>query len=305
MMYLKLLDSTSKLCLKDVREHLTRELTSRLKSDPVALEKFYRAFGLDPVKLRTQELLDIKEFFPDTPVKTLRDVFEALRLYDLVDLLDKVTIPQALRPALSLKEIEKLPEAYKRPTKIYTKTEVLIVSCSDCDGADDSAQNFGSFFKALNSQSQITTLSTKALLELCKDLKELRNDEEDKVHDISRAKRMETRLKNSLETKIPVEYDGRAGFYPKTREQILGMSKFYKDESIIENDLRRLVTETEQLTKERIQISEEIMEKEKKLKEENQKFERNVSSHVNKWIEQTHDKGWLTLILEMAPVAIQ
>lgn len=115
---------------------MAKDLTSRLKSDPVALERFYRSFGLDPVKLRTKELWDIKEFFPDTPVKTLKDVFEALQLYDLVELLDKITKPRALRPALPLKEIEKLPSANNRPTKIYTKAEVLIISCSGRELAD-------------------------------------------------------------------------------------------------------------------------------------------------------------------------
>ena len=90
---------------------MTTELTSRLQNDQVALERFYRSFGLDPGKLRTRELFDIKELFPDTPVKMLKDVCEALQLYDLAELLDKVTKPRALRPALPPEGNRKVAES--------------------------------------------------------------------------------------------------------------------------------------------------------------------------------------------------
>ena len=96
------------MCLKDLSEDMTAELTSKLRSDPVTLERFYQSFGLDPKKLSARGLRNIGEFFPDTPIKMLKEVFEALKLYDLVELLEKVTKPRTLRPALSLKEIEKL-----------------------------------------------------------------------------------------------------------------------------------------------------------------------------------------------------
>ena len=81
-----------------------QDLTFRLKSDKVALERFYRSFGLNPMKLHTKELLGIKDLFPHTPIKMLKDVFEALKLYDLAEL---------------LKEIEKLPSANNRQKNLH------------------------------------------------------------------------------------------------------------------------------------------------------------------------------------------
>ena len=36
----------SKLCLKDLSDNITAELTERLQADEAALEKFYQLFGL-------------------------------------------------------------------------------------------------------------------------------------------------------------------------------------------------------------------------------------------------------------------
>ena len=278
---------------------MAKDLTSRLKSDPVALERFYRSFGLDPVKLRTKELWDIKEFFPDTPVKTLKDVFEALQLYDLVELLDKITKPRALRPALPLKEIEKLPSANNRPTKIYTKAEVLIISCSGRELAD--SKKTGSFFEALSTQNQVTTLTAKFTGELCEELDKLRDSEMRKGHDIVTAERREARLKRSLEKKIPVSwYDQREEWMtlsgeqlnPETNEHL--MSMFYKEEVEMKKELRELVGKIEQSTKKRIPIIEEIKQKEDELKKENEQFRITVSTQIDKWIERAQEKGWLT-----------
>ena len=108
--------STSKLCLKDLSKAVTAKVAIRLGSDRIALERFYKSHGLDPYKLRLNRLGKISKFFPDTSVKELQEVFEALQLYDLVELLEKVK-PRTLRPVLSLKEIEKLPNASNRPVK--------------------------------------------------------------------------------------------------------------------------------------------------------------------------------------------
>ena len=77
--------------MKDLSEEVVEELTSRHQSDPVALKRFYQSFGLDPEELYAKGFQTIAEIFPGTPIKTLRDVFKALRLLDLVDLLENVT----------------------------------------------------------------------------------------------------------------------------------------------------------------------------------------------------------------------
>ena len=138
---------------------MTTELTSRLLSDPTALDRFYRSFGLDSTKFYSRRgQWSITEFFPDTPIKMLKEVFEALKLYDLVELLERVTKPRTLHPALSLKEIETLQDASNRPTKFYNKAEVLIIQ-NDEGVVGNNAEKIGTFFKTLNSQTQVTTLS--------------------------------------------------------------------------------------------------------------------------------------------------
>ena len=149
---------------------MTTELTSRLLSDPTALDRFYRSFGLDSTKFYSRRgQWSITEFFPDTPIKMLKDVFEALKLYDLVELLERVTKPRTLHPALSLKEIETLEDASNRPTKFYNKAEVLIIQ--DDEGiVGNNVEKIGTFFKTLNSQTQVTTLRMEPREDLLLDL---------------------------------------------------------------------------------------------------------------------------------------
>ena len=150
---------------------MTTELTSRLLSDPTALDRFYRVFGLDSTKFYSRRgQWSIRELFPETPIKMLKEVFEALKLYDLVELLERATKPRTLHPALSLKEIETLQDASNRPTKFYSKAEVLIIQNYE-NVVGDNAEKIGTFFKALNSQTQETSLSMgprkKLLDEIC------------------------------------------------------------------------------------------------------------------------------------------
>lgn len=293
-------DSPSKLCLNDLSEDVTAELTSKLRSDPVTLERFYQSFGLDPKKLSARGLRNIGEFFPDTPVKLLKEVFEALRLYDLVELLEKVTKPRTLRPALSLKEIEKLPNVSDRPTKFYSKVQVLIIEYSDSAARDDDAERIGSFFKGLNPLSQVTTLRAKPPGELLEDLAKLRESQRKKEDEVLIAESREAMLKDLLEKKIPSSWYGgerrmiwwsRERFIPDTNEQLLSL--FYKEEPEMKKELKELAEKREQWTKKRIPVIEEIKQKEKELKEENEKFEVAVSDVIDKWIEhaQANDEG--------------
>ena len=153
---------------------MTTELTSRLLSDPTALDRFYRSFGLDSTKFYSRRgQWSITEFFPDTPIKMLKEIFEALKLYDLVELLERVTKPLTLHPALSLKEIETLQDASNRPTKFYSKAEVLIIQ-KDEYVVGNNAEKIATFFKALNSQTQVTSLSMEPRKKLLGELYWLR-----------------------------------------------------------------------------------------------------------------------------------
>lgn len=277
--------------MKDVDQRVTIELTSRLKSDPVALERFYRAFGLDPMKLHTKELWDIKELFPDTAINTLKDVFEALQLYDLADLLEKVTRPRALRPAISLKEIEQLPTANNRPTKIYSKAEVLIITYPENGATDDAAEDFGCFFQALHSQSQVTTLTAEAswLESFSEDLDKLRKREKTIDFHTLTTNHKESHLQKRLERKIPNE---QTSIYPDLNEQLLGTLQKQEEEGPIRKELRELEEKRKQWTNEKMLLSEKIKRKEEELKKKKEEFKITVSTHIDKWIQYSLEKGW-------------
>ena len=271
-------------------DQVTTELTSRLQNDQVALERFYRSFGLDPGKLRTRGLSDIKELFPDTPVKMLKDVCEALQLYDLAELLDKVTKPRALRPALPLKEIEKLPRANNRPIKIFTQGEVLIINLSREDGADSGAENFGSFFKVLNPQNQVTTLTAKSSRNLSEQLDKLRKNRLLKEYEIGEAKDEEEMLQHCLENEIP---------YPRLynrprRMRAFGLEKVTPEPKEKTEMKKELMEKSKRLAKEIVSLDEEIVEKREELKKENEKLKMIFSTQIDKWTEQA--QGRLTLI---------
>lgn len=139
------------------------ELACRLQVHPTAQQRFYQAFGLNPEKLSPSMLKNIAEFFPYTQVKVLEEVFQELQLYDLAEMLEKVK-SRSLRPSLPLKEMKKLLNVSGRPSKFYNKAEVLIIEYYDRNAVVDGYRNverIGCFFKALNSQNQITKLTVK------------------------------------------------------------------------------------------------------------------------------------------------
>ena len=266
----------------------------------MALERFYRSFGLDPSKLRTRGLSDIKELFPDTPVKMLKDVCEALQLFDLVELLDKETKPKTLRPALPLREIEKLPSANNRPTKIYTKAEVLIIRCSGKEGEDHGSETFGHFFKLLNTKNHVTELKANSSWNLYKQLDDLKHSDFINNFKIVSAKEREQTLKICLQKKLPFSlYDERtlwafnevSGETPSQPESQKLSGIFYEEEAVMRKKLKEATRIIDLVTKETIPITGKIKEREEELKKETEKFKITVLTQMDNWIEQSHDKG--------------
>jgi len=154
---------SSKLCLKDLSDDVTHKLIQRLQADEAALEKFYQFFGLKmgvqyPLKGRFL-LKEIKKMFPDTTVSVLKECFEVLRLYDLVEILEKVK-PRSLRPAVSPEQIEKLRRADERPTKYHSDVAVLVVNYTvGQEDIRENAEKIETFFKDLNSRNEVTIIS--------------------------------------------------------------------------------------------------------------------------------------------------
>lgn len=201
--------------------------------------------------------------FPDTPIKMLKEVFGALHLYDLVELLERVTKPRTLHPALSLKEIENLQDASNCRTKFYSKAKVLIIN-NDGGIAGNNAEKIGTFFKALNSQTQVTTLSMDPQKELVHELLSLREVLPVYLTPYQR------RMYNPVATPTWLSYP----FGNKTE--------------------RALVEERQQRMKENETKMTQIKEKEEELKKITEKFLMAFSTTIDKWIKHANDEGWLT-----------
>ena len=311
--------------MKDLSKEFTEELTSKLNRNKDILNRFYRSFGIDPDLLQGKlGRRNIGKIFPDTPVKLLKEVFEALKLYDFAEFLEKATKPRTLRPALPLKEIEKLSDASNRPTKVYSKAKVLIVNvCEACEtSADNDVETAGSFFKAQNSRNEVSTLKTDSFKELLADLDGLASGKRKGESDDSRTQTRETDLKYLLINKIPeswIKLKAREelrelqrafnipeeGYLEREDEICMDLTPgfnakdeplftlFFKEEPAMRNELKQLTEKREQWKTERKPLIEkQIKEKVEELKKETEKFEMAVSSVIDKWIElQPNDKG--------------
>ena len=99
---------------------------------------------------------------PDTPVKLLKEVFEALQLYDLIDVLEegKSRATRSLRRALRLQEIEKLRNCDDRPLSYHSSVAVLIIDFPEtCH-----TEGIKKFFKGLNTKSEVTVMRCRNVI---------------------------------------------------------------------------------------------------------------------------------------------
>ena len=154
-----------KLCWKDLSSEVIRKLEGRLKNDQTAFKQICQSFGIkrSPFFPRARIFSEILSMFPDTPVKLLKEVFEALQLYDLIDLLEegKPRATRSLRPALPLQEIEKLRNPDDRPISYHSSVAVLIIDFAEtCD-----TEGIKKFFKALNTKSEVTVMRCRNVIE--------------------------------------------------------------------------------------------------------------------------------------------
>ena len=154
-----------KLCLKDLNSELIEKLEGRLKNDRTAFKQICRSFGIDRSLFLSlaNKFSGILIMFPDTPVKLLKEVFEALQLYDLIDLLEegKPRATRSLRPVLPLQEIEKLRNPDDRPISYHSSVAVLIIDFAEtCD-----TEGIEKFFKALNTKSEVTVMRCRNVIE--------------------------------------------------------------------------------------------------------------------------------------------
>ena len=145
----------------------------KLSADKVGLDRVFQFFGLK-VDFRPSShvscMRQIAHSFPNTPVDLMRQCFEALQMYDLVDLLEKAVKTSSLRPVLSSGEVETLRTG-NLPTKSHNNVVVLVVN----ESADkDLNQKIEGFFKELNSQNDVTVIGSSWSEEKLKELRDLK-----------------------------------------------------------------------------------------------------------------------------------
>ena len=150
----------------------------KLSVDKVGLDRVFRFFGLK-VDFRPSRhvscMRQIAHSFPNTPVDLMRQCFEALQMYDLVDLLEKAVKTISLRPVLSSGEVETLRTG-NLPTKSHNNVVVLVVN----ESADkDLNQKIEGFFKELNSQNDVTVIGSSGSEEKLKELRDLKRKQMD------------------------------------------------------------------------------------------------------------------------------
>ena len=303
--FLLYLGPTHKLCLKDISQQIFTELRTRLESDPVSQELFYQSFGLD--RRHPGVLSDTRELFPDTPVRLLKDIFEALKLYDLAELLEKAK-PRTLRPALPLKEIEKLPNASNRPATFYKNAAVLIIDRSTM-AAENNAESIGSFFKATNLRSEINTITTRPLDEISNGLMDLQTmlsvGEKRDYYETLNEQGFKTQLANAkheldkelLKTKVEMPHSSKSlgkslgskfvGFYGDTNDSWL--RKVEEEVSKIKIELEKVVERRKYLKEKLSEIEKEIEQKKEELQRETEKFQTSVSAVIDGWVQ---NEGW-------------
>ena len=107
------------------------KIQERLERDRDAVKRVQQSFGITKKTSLLRNFSSICQLFPDTPVTMLKDVFEALQLYDLLELLE---IKSAIKPhrslqlAYTLDEIKKLNGVADLPTTYHSCGAVLIVT---------------------------------------------------------------------------------------------------------------------------------------------------------------------------------
>ena len=139
------------------------EIQERLERDYDALKLVLQSFGISKKPLRLRNFSSIFQLFPDTPVTMLKDVFEALQLYDLLELLE---VKSAIKPhsslqlAYTLDEIKKLDGVADLPTTYHSCGAVLIITD---DETVSSASAIKTFFTDLENNSDVTEILTQEI----------------------------------------------------------------------------------------------------------------------------------------------
>ena len=134
------------------------EIQERFKRDRDAFKRVLQSFRIPKNPSRLSSFSSIVRLFPDTPVTMVKDVFEALQLHDLLELLESKSAIKplnSLQLAYTLDEIKKLNEVADLPTTYHSCGAVLIITD---DAIVSSASAIKTFFTDLDSKSDVTEI---------------------------------------------------------------------------------------------------------------------------------------------------
>ena len=290
-----------------MNERVISEIHERLIRDPDAFKRVLQSFGIiiNPL-LGLRNFSSIVRLFPDTPVTMLKDVFEALQLYDLLELLEIKSIKphRSLQLAYTLDEIKKLNGVADLPTTYHSCGAVLIITD---DENVSSASAIKTFFTDLDNKSDVTEI-------LIQDIPTLRhlNEEinvmileisarvenllEGEIHRQTEGPRLGflSRMKKDLnELKLMIRQVGSAGEGKEVkmelnriirRIQLEGKTELWQTDEL-KSFLQSITVTAERIQKNLTQLMQRspewfAIEEEKERKN----FQENVSAVINRWI---------------------
>ena len=304
------------------------EIQKRLERDRDAFKRVLQSFGITDKTSRLRNFSSIFQLFPDTPVTMLKDVFEALQLYDLLELLE---LKSAIKPhtslqlAYTLDGIKKMNGVADLPTTYHSCGAVLIITDNE---NISSASAIKTFFTDLDNKSDVTGMLKQEIptlrhlkeeinamiLEISARFENLLEGETQRQIEVSHSFSL-SQLKeglNALKLWIPQARGERVGedvnlmwlILEQLRESI-GMVKMELNQIILRSQMEgktelRLTDELKSflqsamMTAERIQVNlTRLMQRSDEWfviekEEEKKSYQENVSAVINRWI---HHQG--------------
>ena len=287
-----------------MNERIISEIQERLKRDPYTYKRVLQSFGITENPLLLRSYSSIFQLFPDTPVTMLKDVFEALQLYDLLELLESksaIKPHSSLQLAYTLDEIKKLNGVADLPTTYHSCGAVLIITD---DENVSSSSAIKTFFTDLDNESDVTEI-------LIQDTPTLRHLKEEinamilEIRNLSEGETQVEQTKMSLLRELKEDSDelkhrilrgvsGVQAVFLRLMQSMDGIVNFLKMKlRLVTGELKSSLQLTI-VTAERIQANlaqliqtpEEWFVMEEKKDKKN--FQENVSAVINRWI---HRRG--------------
>ena len=275
-------------------------IKERLKRDRDAFKRVIQSFGITKKPSHLSSFSNIVRLFPDTPVTMLKDVFEALQLYDLLELLEIKSIKphRSLQLAYTLDEIKKLNGVADLPTTYHSCGAVLIITD---DENVSSASAIKTFFTDLDDKSDVTEILIQdipTLRHLNEEINvmilEIRNLLEGETHEQTKEylSLYLWKLKNALKELKQRIRQGGSGVQDvvlRLIQSMNGIVSFARMKLILVTDELKSFLQSTIVTAERIQanLTQLIQSPEwfviEDEKEKND-FQENVSAVINRWI---------------------